>query len=122
MRSCWGRRLSITVKFRIKSNKTAQALAAKRKQVSEVVRKTALDIEGDAKSLAPVRTGHLKNSIQAESMQPGDVMTKVTVGAEYGGHVELGTKRMAAQPYLTPAVERHRSAFFNLLRRILFTR
>lgn len=39
---------------------------------------------------------------------PGDLTAIVAVGAEYGIHVEYGTDRAAAQPYLSPAVDKAR--------------
>lgn len=60
-------------------------------------------IEGKAKMLAPVDTGTLKNSIHVENTGLGKRI--VTDSVEYGVYVELGTSRMAAQPYLVPATE-----------------
>lgn len=71
--------------------------------LGQVVRKAALDIEAHAKGAAPVDTGHLKSSIQAQ--MTGELTAEVAVGAEYGAYVELGTVRAAPRPYLGPAVE-----------------
>ena len=70
--------------------------------LSEVVKETALRIEGRAKQLAPVDTGFLRNSIMTNA--EGLLTYTVNVGAEYGIHVEYGTYKMSAQPYLRPAV------------------
>lgn len=99
-----------------------------RKATSEIVRKTALDIEAGAKLKAPVDTGYLKNSIYASTAQGSDYSTGlpevkpandqeaiVGVGAEYGQYVEYGTVHMAAQPFLTPAVEANRQAFIDAM-------
>jgi len=51
-----------------------------------------------------VDTGNLKNSIQTNRVSQREY--RVNVGAEYGIYLELGTSRMAARPFLTPAVER----------------
>jgi HK97 gp10 family phage protein len=104
--------MGISLKFKTRTNLSTQMIMGQaREAVSQVVRKTALDIEADAKSRAPEDTGLLKNSIQASDMQPGDLVTQVIVGAQYGRHVEFGTKKMKAQPFLTPAVEVNRKAF-----------
>jgi HK97 gp10 family phage protein len=82
------------------------------KKADLVVRKSAFDIEALAKAAAPVRTGHLKNSIQATPRNIGgaagstNLYWEVNVGADYGIYVEYGTRYMGAQPYLGPAVER----------------
>lgn len=69
------------------------------------VRKAALAVEAEAKTLAPVDTGALRNSIQAEK-HPSQAFTwQVKVGMEYGAFVEYGTVNAPAQPFLTPAVE-----------------
>lgn len=97
-----------------------------------LVRQTAHQIEGEAKTRAAVDTGFMRNSIyvvasdesnyaerkgEAEAanslgiMEPemqrpdNDLEALTVVGAEYGAAVEYGTSRAAAQPYLTPAVE-----------------
>jgi HK97 gp10 family phage protein len=73
-------------------------------ELSALIRKTAHDIEIDAALAAPVDTGFLRKSIQTETVD--DLTSRVYVGAEYGVHVEYGTVRMRAQPFLRPALER----------------
>lgn len=96
--------------------------------VSQVVRKTALDLQAQAASRAAVDTGFLRNSVytvtaQGSSYHSGDKMlpevagpsddqsASVAVGAEYGVYVELGTTHAPAQPYFYPAVEAVRPGF-----------
>lgn len=50
-----------------------------------------------------VDTSALKNSIVAEPRSGGWVLHD---GVEYGVHLEFGTSRMAARPFMLPAVER----------------
>lgn len=73
-------------------------------------RKTGANITRDAKINAPVKSGNLRASIGMEVTGDGrrGVMT-VSVGptAKYGKFVEEGTSRMAAQPYLRPATDKH---------------
>ena len=70
----------------------------------EVVKTAALSVEAHAKMTVPILTGNLKASILAEKL---DALTwRINVWAEYGIYVELGTTKMAARPYLIPAVER----------------
>lgn len=85
-----------------------------------VVRRIAFEVEGEAKQLAPVDTGALKASIytrtenerppevegeQVELPRPDEGVAHVGPSVNYGIYQELGTSDMAAQPYLTPAVE-----------------
>lgn len=71
---------------------------------SVAVRKTALDIEASAKAVAPVDTGNLRNSISSDIAK---LHAEVGPTAAYGVYVEYGTSRMAPQPYLGPAFDRH---------------
>jgi HK97 gp10 family phage protein len=87
----------------------------------------ALEIEGLAKDIVAIDTGALKSSIHTRGKDGtntnenkdygegheqneipaagGDVMAVVGTGMNYAAYVELGTSKMAAQPYLGPAVE-----------------
>lgn len=78
------------------------------------VRRVAADIERTAKQLAPVNTGALRASIGVEYVGDGrsSVMGAVIrPTVDYGEFVEFGTSRMAPQPYLMPAFERHMPGF-----------
>jgi len=48
---------------------------------------------------------NLYNSIQIEEVTPEQAI--VSASAEYAEHLEFGTSRMAARPYLRPAVDEH---------------
>lgn len=67
--------------------------------------------------LVPKRTWQLHDTFGVETEQRGDaVTTRVSVGgalAPYWREVEYGTSKMAAQPYLTPALLQSRSADLN---------
>jgi HK97 gp10 family phage protein len=86
--------------------------------------KTTLDIAeavvAKAKEKVPVMTGALKKSIRVEHGEagsatlgsahvvaggPGDWGQKTGDGVVYATYVEMGTRKMAAQPYLRPAIE-----------------
>lgn len=84
--------------------------------VSETVRAGAAAVSATAKSLAPVDTGALKNSIVPE---PTDIFTWIVRdGVEYGIYQELGTSRMRAQPFMIPAVEARRGEYMDSWRRL----
>jgi HK97 gp10 family phage protein len=63
------------------------------------------EIEADAKVACPVDTGRLRDSIGHEV--DGDTV-RVTASAPYAAYVEEGTRHMAAEPYLRPALYRER--------------
>lgn len=102
---------------RVAFNHTKAIQGELKENASKVIRKTLLDVLADAAALAPVDTGALKNSLSPSGegnvfdMKPGDLFGVAGTSLEYAGFVEFGTRRMAAQPYLTPAAERQRPAF-----------
>ena len=66
--------------------------------------RTAYAIEGTAKVLCPVDTGNLVGSISTDI---DGHTAEIGPTAEYGIYVELGTSRMAGQPFMAPAADRH---------------
>lgn len=75
------------------------------------------DIEAGAKVRAPVDTGHLMGSI--DSTFPDELTGVVTVGAEYGIYVEMGTRHAPAQPFLLPAAEEVIAAIGGELKKVI---
>lgn len=74
------------------------------------------DILPDAKAMSPVgdepvRPGSKRNRDSLEvgvfKMKKGGVLAKIYSTSGHGGFLEAGTKKMAAQPYVYPAVQRH---------------
>jgi HK97 gp10 family phage protein len=55
-----------------------------------------------ARSLAPVDTGYLRDHIHA--MKTGKTAIVIS-DAPYSAFVEFGTRKMAAQPFIRPAVD-----------------
>jgi HK97 gp10 family phage protein len=84
-----------------------ELIALVRPKAAQIVKATAFKVERAAKMLAPVDTGAMRNSIRAEPVD--DLTWQVSVGQEYAPFVEFGTSRMAAQPFLVPALEAHRA-------------
>lgn len=72
-------------------------------KVSDAIQHGALSITADAKRIVPVDTGALRNSIQYTKIS--DLEAEVGTNIEYAPHVEFGTIKQRAQPYLTPATE-----------------
>lgn len=77
--------------------------------------------EGYAIALVPVDTGSLKGSIRKENEDDRTVAVKAGGGfyikkdVVYAGYVELGTRKMRAQPYLRPAFEDHVDEYKNII-------
>ena len=75
--------------------------------------KAAHDIEAQAVARAPVDTGHLKNTIAASG---GGLSWRVDSPAEYSVYQEMGTSKMAAHPYMIPALEAVRPSYIAAMR------
>lgn len=103
--------ISVRVESRIPA-----VLKALERGVGLVVAKAALDIEAHAKARAPVDTGMLRNSIGARMVGPAAWV--VESPASYSQHVEYGTSRVAARPFLHPAVEVVRPVFVRALKQL----
>jgi HK97 gp10 family phage protein len=106
--------MSVTIEASIVGNQWPAILAGLQPKAELIVAKAAMDIQAHAQGRAPVDTGTLKNSIQA--VRVGAAHWRVVVGADYGVYVEYGTYRMAAQPYLRPAVQTVRPLFLAALK------
>lgn len=84
-------------------------------QAQAALGRTAYAIEGDAKVNAPVDTGNLVNSISTDL---SGMTAEIGPTAEYGVYVELGTSRMAGQPFMAPAFDRRVPEYVNALSQI----
>ena len=67
-----------------------------------IAERCAGEIWRGATMRVPVRTGYLKSTIT--QIVTGAVFL-VTALAHYAAYVEMGTRKMAAQPYMVPAAE-----------------
>lgn len=90
-------------------------------RASQVIRKTAADIEATAKQFAPVDTGALRNSIGHDITGDGrfgQVEAEIGPTVEYGAYVEFGTSRQAPAAYMGPALDRHTPGFVAALEQL----
>lgn len=112
--------------------------------LEQVLMQACLIVENEAKRMAPVDTGVLRNSIRSEVSTSGSIGGEGVVGTneEYAPYVELGTGLYATngdgrqtpwsyqdddgnwhttigqhpQPFLRPALELHRQEIINFIR------
>jgi HK97 gp10 family phage protein len=110
----------MTIVTHLDTRRLDQIIANEPNKASEIVRTTAFEVEQKAKMLAPVDTGALKGSLKAEE-HTGPLSWWVHDGMEYGYWQELGTSRMAAHPFMVPAVENVRAKWVERWRE-LFSR
>lgn len=106
----------MTARIVIKYNNLLRIAARLPEAVSAIVRKAAYDIEAHAKSIVPVDTGKLKNSITSEF--PSQTKAIIAPHTDYAAYVEFGTRRQRAQPYMRPAAEKVAPAFIEACRRL----
>ena len=58
-------------------------------------------VADEARAMCPVDTGALRNSIAVSAGNDG---AEISADADYAAYVEFGTWKMAAQPFLVPAL------------------
>jgi HK97 gp10 family phage protein len=92
--------------------------AEMRPGAARIVEKYGTQIAGQAANNAPVDTGALRNSVTSESGMTGEMEYTVKDGVSYGVFVELGTSRMAAHPFLVPAVEKWAQPFISAFKEL----
>jgi HK97 gp10 family phage protein len=102
----------------VKSNRLPQMPAAIHAAVVAEVSKAAYDVEAKAKAKAPVKTGTLRRSIHSV-FERGGLTGIVGPSVRYGAYVELGTRHMAARPYMRPAAEAALPRFADAVKRAL---
>lgn len=79
-----------------------------------VVRRSALQVEREAKQFCPVDTGNLRSSISTTVEGDGRfaaIGAEIGPTAEYGIWVEYGTSRQAPAAFMGPAFDRAQPAF-----------
>jgi len=87
-----------------------------RRAVSAELQRSVLRVERKAKMKAAVDTGFMRNGIFV--VRVGMLRYKVTSPAGYSVYVELGTRKMKAQPFLGPAVKEESEVLFKNLRKM----
>lgn len=99
------------------TDRSEEVIAEMRSKIETALDGVGFLAEGNAKALAPVDTGHLRDSITHKAH--GNAVTIGTV-VEYASFVELGTSKHAAQPFLEPAIadhlEEYRELIYNTLK------
>ena len=58
-------------------------------------------VADEARTMCPVDTGNLRDSI---AVSAGDSGAQISANTDYAAYVEFGTYKMAAQPFLVPAL------------------
>ena len=95
----------MSISVSVDTTKLNAIIAALPGNRDQIIRATAQHILSVAVPRAPYRFGYLRNSgrVNDDNVSSGYVNVEFT--AEYAAYVELGTWKMAARPFLKPAVE-----------------
>jgi len=104
--------LSISVDT-TKLNEIIAKLPANR---DKIVKAVAFEVLREAQQKAPVDTGALKANADVNTKYAGDGIMSVEFYQEYAPYVELGTYKMAARPFLKPAVEAGEKKLVSLIK------
>ena len=89
---------------------------ARLERVKTVVAKNGSRLQTQAQRNAPVGTPRRSIGL---SIKDGGLTADVRATAHYAGYVELGTRFMAAQPYMKPAFNVVKKQFKSDLRRLM---
>jgi HK97 gp10 family phage protein len=74
------------------------------RQVHRFLVSWAADVKAEAMRKVPVRTGYLRSTIYAQIQ---DWVARIGAEASYAYFVEMGTRYMAAQPYLYQSIREY---------------
>lgn len=88
------------------------------KKVKQEVKRATAETTRLAQHHAPVDTGYLKRSIIMELLNNGFI-GYICANAHYAPYQEFGTRFMAAQPFMGPAVKKTRPEFMADMKKLL---
>jgi len=97
-------------------SKLNEILGSLKQNRDQATKACAFYVLGEARKRAPVRSGFLRDNSAVNSEYAGDGYHNVEFYAEYAPYQELGTSKMQAHPFLTPAAEKGRERLVQLIR------
>ena len=100
---------SISSKVTIERKRLDRLILLLPAQVEAICEIAARNIELMSKDRVPVDTGATKNSIRVDTPRP--FQRRIGPTTDYAPHLEFGTNRMPARPYIVPAAEAERPRF-----------
>lgn len=87
--------------------------------LKDAIKECAFAIERDAKKNCPVDTGRLRASITTDTTKIDDYEATVGTNIEYATHVEYGTRKQSAKPYLRPAYNKNIEKLYTKVQKVL---
>lgn len=104
---------NFSVKIKLKSH-DAEVMQALHDAESRILEMWGILAQGYATGYAPVDTGNLRASIGYKTDESDNTMY-VGTNVEYAPYQEFGTYKMAAHPYLRPALEDHLAEYEDIM-------
>lgn len=102
----------------VNEDNTEQVVDGIDSAIGAALEEIGLLAENYAAKKCPVDTGNLRGSI-AHEVDAGDNAVYIGTNVEYAPHVELGTSRQKAQPFLRPAASEHGAQYRKVLKKAL---
>ena len=105
--------MEFDIKIEVKLNPAWKQVEPMLEKVAQIA---ARNIEKRAKHDVPFDTGDTKNSIEAR--EAGKLAWRIGPTTHYAPHLEFGTVKMRARPYLVPNAEIERPKFVKAVEQI----
>lgn len=106
----------MSISVSVDTSKLDEIIAKLPANRDKIVKAVAFEVLREAQQKAPVDTGALKANADVNTNYAGDGIMSVEFYQEYAPYVELGTYKMAARPFLTPAVEAGEKKLVSLIK------
>lgn len=95
---------SISITLDEVTPKLIKGIALMKQAIAAALEAAGAEMEATARQIVPVDTGFLQSTIY-HKVDPNDLSLELGATADYAAYVEMGTRRMAAEPYLRPAFD-----------------
>lgn len=105
------------IEVRIENDKTAEIMQRVQANIPKALEAAGLFVSSVAIANAPRDTGLLSGSIHHRVT--GEKEVSIGTNVEYGKYQELGTYKMAAHPFLVPAIQDSASAVAQIIAQAL---
>lgn len=84
--------------------KLLKGTALIKKAIGDQLEPAGQEMEATARQLAHVKTGYMRSTIYHKT-DPGQLSLELGAKADYALFQEMGTRKMAANPFIRPAVD-----------------
>lgn len=82
--------------------------------IQDGLEEVGVEMEATARQIVPVRTGFLRSTIY-HNVDPTNLSLEIGADADYAFFVEMGTRRMSAEPFIRPSFDAHQDQLLQAL-------